>query len=286
MKVPVSFQTLHATADKTILVDSRATDNFIHPKLLKWLGLGSQLLERPRKIWNIDGTTNKAGALTHCVDLEVHTGDRQEVMKFLITYLGGEDLILGYPWLSTFEPKFRWRDTSIDTSFLPIIIRSVDWRKSWIRPVIARIIKGRRLKTKMQRWQEAIFQELERESLLKGVSIELSREAGKFTQDVEVPEYQRHAKIFDPVESKKLPLSQPWDHSITLKPDAPDTIDCKLYPLPPKDDGALRKWLQEEEEKGYIRPSISPITSSFFFLRKADSSQQPVVADDSLLRQA
>ena len=89
MKVPVSFQTLHATADKTILVDSGATDNFIHPKLLRRLGLGSQPLERPRKIWNIDGTTNKAGVLTHCVDLEVCTGERQEVMKFLVTDLGG-----------------------------------------------------------------------------------------------------------------------------------------------------------------------------------------------------
>ena len=122
MKVPVSFQTLHATANKTILVDSGATDNFIHPELLQQLGLGSQPLERPRKIWNIDGTTNKAGALTHCVDLEVRTGNKQEIMKFLVTDLGGEDLILGYPWLSMFEPKFRWRDASIDTSFLPIII--------------------------------------------------------------------------------------------------------------------------------------------------------------------
>ena len=208
MKVPVSFRTLHATADKTILVDSGATDNFIHPKLLKRLGLGSQPLERLRKIWNIDGTTNKAGALTHCVDLEVRTGDRQEVMKFLVTDLGGEDLILGYPWLSTFEPKFRWRDASIDTSFLPIIIQSVDWRKSQIKPVIARIIVGQRVQARQQRLQEAIFQELERESSLKGISIELSREARKFTKEVEVPEeYQRHANIFDPVESKKLPPS-------------------------------------------------------------------------------
>ena len=96
-KVPVSFRTLHATADKTILVDSGATDNFIHPKLLRRLGLGSRPLERPRKIWNIDGMMNKAGALTHCVNLEVRTGNRQEVMKFLVTDLGGEDLILGYP---------------------------------------------------------------------------------------------------------------------------------------------------------------------------------------------
>ena len=172
MKVPISFRTLHATAEKNILVDLGATDNFIHPKLLQRLGLGSQPLERPQKIWNIDGTTNKAGALTHCIYLEVCTGNRQEVMKFLVTDLGGEDLILGYPWLSTFEPKFRWRDASIDTSFLPIVIRSVDWRKSRIKPVIARIIKGRRIRTQQQRQQEAIFRELERESSLKGISIE------------------------------------------------------------------------------------------------------------------
>ena len=284
MKVPVSFWTLHATADKTILVDSGATDNFIHPKILKRLSQGSQPLERPRKIWNIDGTTNKAGVLTHCVDLEVCTGEQQEVMKFLVTDLGGEDLILGYLWLSTFEPRFRWIDASIDTSFLPIIIRSVDWRKSWVKAVIARIIKGWRILVKRQWQQEVIFQELEWESLLKGISIELSREAGKFTKEVEVPkEYQRHANIFDPVESKKLPPSRLWDHAITLKPDVPDTIDCKLYPLPPKDDEALWKWLEEEESKGYIRPSISPIASSFFFLKKADRSQRPYKTTGGLI---
>ena len=188
-------------------------------------------------------------------------------MKFLVTDLGGADLILGYPWLSTFEPKFRWRDASIDTSFLPIIIQSVDWRKSRIKPVIARIVLGCRICIQQQHQKEAIFRELERESSLKGISIELSREACKFTQDVEIPEeYRRHSNIFDPVELKKLPPSRPWDHAITLKLDTPDTIDCKLYPLPSKDDEALRKWLKEEEGKGYIRPSILPIASSFFFL--------------------
>jgi hypothetical protein len=61
-------------ADKNILVDSGATDNFIHPKLLKRLDLGAQLLDRPGKIWNIDGTTNRAGQLTSFVDLEVRMG--------------------------------------------------------------------------------------------------------------------------------------------------------------------------------------------------------------------
>ncbi len=58
MKVPVLFRTRYAMADKRILVDSGATDNFIHPKFVKCLRVGMQDLERPMKIWNIDGTTN------------------------------------------------------------------------------------------------------------------------------------------------------------------------------------------------------------------------------------
>jgi hypothetical protein len=122
MKVPVSFCTLHAMADKNILVDSGATDNFIHPKLLKRLGLGIQALDRPRKIWNIDRTTNCAGQLTSFVDLKVRTGSKEEKMRFLVTDLGNEDLILGYPWLATFEPQFNWRNSVVDTAHLPIVV--------------------------------------------------------------------------------------------------------------------------------------------------------------------
>jgi hypothetical protein len=102
MKVPVSFRTLHAMVDKDILVDSGATDNFIHPKLLKRIGLGVQVLDRPRKIWNIDGTTNRAGQLTSFVDLEVRTGKEERKMRFLVTDFGDEDLIL-HPFLTTYH---------------------------------------------------------------------------------------------------------------------------------------------------------------------------------------
>ena len=97
MKIPVSFRTSCAMADKRILVDSGATDNFIDPRLLKRLQLGRRKLDRPRKIWNIDGTNNKAGLLTDYVELEVRTGKETANMEFLVTDLGMEDMILGYP---------------------------------------------------------------------------------------------------------------------------------------------------------------------------------------------
>jgi len=73
IKVPVLFRTCYAMADKRILVDSRATDNFIHLKFVKHLCVGMQELECSMKIWNIDGTTNRAGKLTHFVNLLIQT---------------------------------------------------------------------------------------------------------------------------------------------------------------------------------------------------------------------
>jgi hypothetical protein len=84
--------------------------------------------------------TNRGGHITHFTELEVRTGKREEKMRFLITDLGIEDLVLGYPWLSTFEPKFSWRDSTIDIATLPIVIRSLDWRRAYSHPTIARMV--------------------------------------------------------------------------------------------------------------------------------------------------
>ena len=84
-------------ANKRILVGSGATDNFIDPRLLKQLKLGSGRLDIPRKIWNIDGTNNRARLLMDYVKLKVQTGKKMANMEFLITDLGMEGMILGYP---------------------------------------------------------------------------------------------------------------------------------------------------------------------------------------------
>src|SRR6267378_4305783 len=59
-------------------------------------------------------------------------------MRFLVTDLGVEDVILGYPWLSTFEPQFSWKNATVDTKILPIVIRSPDWYTLILRPSIRR----------------------------------------------------------------------------------------------------------------------------------------------------
>ena len=128
----------HAMADIKILVDSGATDNFLSPKLLKRLKLGSEPLARQKKVWNIDGTENWSGMLHKYTDLEVHTGQKTEVMRFLVTDLGLEDMILGYPWLAAFKPSIYWKNAVIDDTHLSVVIRSLDQQEREDAVVIVR----------------------------------------------------------------------------------------------------------------------------------------------------
>jgi hypothetical protein len=61
------------------------------------MGLGLHKLPKAQKIFNIDNTTNKSGEITHYLDLDVNTKGIHKEMCFLITDIGSEDLLLGYP---------------------------------------------------------------------------------------------------------------------------------------------------------------------------------------------
>ena len=87
-------------------------------------------LEKPKKIYNIDNTSNKSGSITHSLELKVTTKGVDKIMRFLVTDIGNEDILLGYLWLATFEPKFGWKNAIIETQALPIIITSTHPVKS------------------------------------------------------------------------------------------------------------------------------------------------------------
>ena len=125
MRVPVSICASYNMADIKALVDSRATNNFIHPTFVKRMGLGRRELDKPKNIYNIDDTTNKAGQITHYLNLAVTTGGTTKEMRFLVTDIGREDILLGYPWLATYEPWFSWRHGTIDEANLPIVLQTI-----------------------------------------------------------------------------------------------------------------------------------------------------------------
>ena len=205
------------------------------------------------------------------MDLNVQTGKKQNKMRFLITDLGNEDLIPGYPWLATFKPKFSWADGTIDVEYLPVIIRSLDWETRLTKTTISRST------TEHISIQEKthIVEELEEECFT--ISTRLAQEACQYQQEVEVPEeYKRHSKVFSEEESHRFPPSRPWDHAIDLKEGALEAINCKIIPTTREEDEALKTFIKEQLERGYIRKSKSPYASAFFFIKKKDRKLRPI----------
>jgi hypothetical protein len=92
-------------------------------------------------------------------------------------------------------------------------------------------------------------------------------------KDAVVPaEYQCHTVVFSETAAHRFLPSHPEDHAIQLKPDAPDMIKCKTYPLTKPEMEAAKKFLDENQAMGYIEPMNSLYSSPFFFIKKKDGS--------------
>src|SRR6201996_4418356 len=159
MQIPVSIHTSYFTADKNALVDSGATDNFIHPNFIARMGIKPKALERPRKIWNTDSTENKEGMITHYLDLEVETKGIHKDMRFYITNIGKEDIFLGYLWLVAYEFCFKWKDTTIGEEALPVVIRSINPTIPQLQPTIVHAaLEGLKLRIVQQLEEQCSLQ--------------------------------------------------------------------------------------------------------------------------------
>ena len=254
MLISVLFQSAHVMAEQEVLIDSGATDNFVSPQLLKWLGISTLPVKVPIRIWNVDGTHNQGGAITHYTDLEVRTGEQKKTLRFLITNLGRDEVILGYPWSTAFEPRFHWQDATLDEEFHPVIISSL------------------RLKHPYHLLESTIRKTTTATSLAQ-------QAAGKTKPKLEElipPEYLRHQKIFSEQASRRFPPSREWDHTIDLLPNAPSSINCKVYPMPTTWKQCPRQIPPRTTRSNYIHPSKSPYAAPLFFIGKKDGDVRPV----------
>ena len=109
MTVRFYVHSIAKRAEAIALVDLGATENFMNLSYARWLKLPIQALQQPRKIFNVDGTTNKSGELKYFTDLEVQTGPNRSKLRFFLTDLGENKAILGYSWFAAVQPKIDWK---------------------------------------------------------------------------------------------------------------------------------------------------------------------------------
>ena len=107
MKIP--FQSLSEQAKETVLIDSGATENFLDKTTWERMGIGSHETIKLITVYNIDGTENSQGKITHYCWLRIFYEGQQKLQRFYITSLGKESIILGYPFLYVFNLTIDWQ---------------------------------------------------------------------------------------------------------------------------------------------------------------------------------
>ena len=89
-------------------LDSGAGGKFIDQNYVRAKRLEKEALFEPIKVYNVDGTPNKRGTITHYVDLDIEIHGRKRKERLLVTGLGKHKVILGLPWLRKANPIIDW----------------------------------------------------------------------------------------------------------------------------------------------------------------------------------
>jgi hypothetical protein len=109
-------------AETVTLLDSGATENFINISYAQKLNLPIRRLTQERRLFNVDGTPNKAGTLKYYTDIVTRTGTKHTRLRYFLTDLGDNQVILGYPWFASTQPQIDWAKGWIDYQQLPIVL--------------------------------------------------------------------------------------------------------------------------------------------------------------------
>jgi hypothetical protein len=264
-RVNVIIKGINRSICSLAIIDSGATALFISKRFVQRHHIICSPLPNTIALHNIDGSKNKARSLTHFARLTLTIGSWNEPTNFLITDLGPKDIILGLPWLKKVNPTIDWDSSEME------IPNSLEQ----FTPFPPHVLEANRLEC--QAWIKAgIITDASNEIWVYTgytLSTKLAMKAGegkakKTFEELVLKEYQRYAKVFSETESYRLPKHQPWDHTIDLKPNAPETLKMKVYPMPINKQKTLNQFIQENLEKGYIIPSKSLMALPVFFVKK------------------
>ncbi len=113
------------------LIDSGATENFIDPRTVSRMKLPTKKLNRDRTIHNINRTTNSAGNITWKCVLNVQIKGQNKEQEFFITNLGQDWVVLGYPFLWTFNPQINWEKGELHGTKQIKITPTQIWEHCW-----------------------------------------------------------------------------------------------------------------------------------------------------------
>jgi hypothetical protein len=161
----------------------------------------------------VDGTINQAGKTTTGVELTLKLNRKPCDHLFFVTDIGEDNIILGYPFFKSFN-------------------LTIDWEKGQLSGEVVAITKG----------EEILSPRIAKTIMATQLAVQAKED--KKTWDQIIPEqYHWYGEVFQEDALERFPGPRKWDHAIDLKPDAPTSLDCHVYPLSPAEKQAQKEFI-------------------------------------------
>jgi len=223
--------------EESALLDSGATENFINHATVARLWLGTKKLNFQRPVFNVDGTMNRHGTITHACDLMVKQGNKKVWQRFYVSNLGKDRFILGYPWFRAFNPDVDWVEAKLKG---PGIKMETIWHKVMekARNYVQKLRAHLAAKVECHPWLGVTpieilggLVEIKRTHNAIKMAHKYDQEHGK--EEVKLPEqFRHHEPLFSDEEANTFPPAQgEGNHKIELLETAPRSFNCKVYPM-------------------------------------------------------
>ena len=268
-------QTNKRTIETNALLDTGAGGKFIDQNFVLQENIRTHKLEKPITIYNMDGTQNETGMITQYVDVNLQIGNRTTATRLLITGLGRQKIILGFPWFEEQNPEINWETGTLN------------WRMENRTP--ATFIEVLDKEEYLNRTQNTLDED--KKSIISFINIngefelvwintktnlamDMASENNLKKQECMVEEmvpkeYHEFLNVFSEEKAARFLESKEWDHKIDMK-EGFEPKSFKNYNLTLEEQIKLDKFLKENLEEGYIQPLQSPMASPFFFVKKKD----------------
>jgi len=239
------------------------------------LKLTTHTLKEPRYVYNVDGSNNKAGQITHSCQLELTYGGKNMKQQSFISDLGQDQALLGYPFLREFNPQVNWTQGKLHEAKGIIVQQNIYAPKRNIACEIIRIQHEAIKQVGPLKPGKTIYMRQTTFATQWAVAAEKGKQ-----KEPQIPEeYEQHKIVFSEEAAKRFPPSCDENMKIKFIPGAPTNLDCKVYPLNHNKLNWMIKRIGEELDMGYIKEGDSPIVSPTFTVPKKQPGQFQMVVD-------
>uniref|UniRef100_A0A3B3BTZ1 CCHC-type domain-containing protein n=1 Tax=Oryzias melastigma TaxID=30732 RepID=A0A3B3BTZ1_ORYME len=249
LTLPITLHFDDRAVKTQAMIDSGAAGNFIDLDFARYNVVPLLSCDARVAVTALDGRPLGSGQIRFLTqDLSVTAPDHHyETLRLFAIDSPRCPVILRLPWLEKHNPNINW-------SVHKLMFSSAHCRRHCLQgpqgsaPAVSRPIAA------------AALMDISTTGVEEGLPVQY--------RDLQVAFSKQHAT--------QLPPHRSYDCAIDLLPGAVPTRG-RVFPLSQPESAAMQAYIQEELAKGFIRPSASPASAGFFFVKKKDGGLRPCV---------